>query len=119
MSPGPTTISAEISSTQNKVYYSPTRSYGIDMSDTFTWKQPPRDIPVGTLVRFVSGRPRFRGEGPRDPGADNDGVRLIGQLAVTVTTADEDAHGWGGIFNLNTVRGDSFSHYGDFLEVIK
>ena len=89
------------------------------MKETYTWNQAPRDIPVGTLVRFVPGRPRFRGEDPRDPGADNDGVNLIGQLAVTVTSADEDAHGWGGIFNLSTVRGDSFSHYGDFLEVIK
>ncbi len=89
------------------------------MSGTYTWNNPPRDIPVGTLVRFVPGRPRFRGEDPRDPGPDNGGVGLIGQLAITVTRAYEDQHGWGGIFNLNTVRGDSFSHYGDFLEVVQ
>ena len=83
------------------------------------WNHAPRDIPVGTLVRFVSGRPRFKGEAPRDPGAGNDGDPLVGQLAVTVTSADEEAHGWGGIFHLQTVKGDSFSHYGDFLEVVE
>ena len=120
MSPSPTIISAEISSTQNRVYYSRIRSYGIDMDDdTYTWNKPPRDIPVGTLVRFVSGRARFQGEGPRDPGADNDGEILIGQLAITVSGPDDDAHGWGGIFNLSTVRGDSLSHYGDFLEIVQ
>lgn len=85
----------------------------------YTWNQAPRDIPVGTLVRFVSGRPRFRGEDPRDPGPDNDGVGLVGQLAITVSSADEDQHGWGGIFNLSTVRGDSLSHFGDFLEIVQ
>lgn len=84
-----------------------------------SWHNHPRHIPIGTLVRFVSGRARFKGEGPRDPGADNDGEPLLGQLAVTVTSADEESYGWGGIFYLNTVRGDSFSHYGDFLEVVK
>ena len=82
------------------------------------WRNPPRNIPIGTLVRFVSGRARFKGEGPRDPGADNDGEPLLGQLAVTVTSAEEESHGWGGIFHLQTARGDSFSHYGDFLEVL-
>tara|TARA_Y100001963_G_scaffold132799_1_gene191784 strand:+ start:465 stop:728 length:264 start_codon:yes stop_codon:yes gene_type:complete len=84
----------------------------------YKWNHAPRDIPIGTLVRFVPGRARFNGEGPRDPGADNDGEPLLGQLAVTVTRADEEAHGWGGIFHLQTVRGDSFSHYGDFLEIV-
>ena len=89
------------------------------MDDAHRWYEAPKNIPIGSLVRFVSGRARFKGEGPRDPGADNYGETLIGQLAVTVTTADEDAHGWGGIFNSSTVRGDSFSHYGDFLEVVQ
>ena len=89
------------------------------MNEEYTWNQTPRDIPVGTLVRFVPGRSRFRGEGPRDPGADNDGEMLIGQLAITVCGPNHDAHGWGGIFHLKTVRGDSFSHYGDFLEVVQ
>ena len=89
------------------------------MKNSSKWYHAPKDIPVGTLVRFVSGRARFKGEGPRDPGAGNDGEPLVGQLAVTVTSADEEAHGWGGIFHLQTVRGDSFSHYGDFLEVVK
>ena len=93
----------------------PDSSYSFSMN---RWHNPLKDIPVGTLVRFVSGSPRFKGEGPRDPGAGNDGEPLLGQLAVTVTTAGEEAHGWGGIFHLNTVRGDSFSHYGDFLEVV-
>ena len=89
------------------------------MDDTYTWNQAPRDIPVGTLVRFVSGRTRYPAEGPRDPGTDNDGEGLIGQLAVTVTSAEEDTHGWGGVFRLNMVRGDSLSHYGDFLEIVR
>lgn len=88
------------------------------MKNSSKWYHGPRRIPIGTLVRFVSGRPRFSGEGPRDPGADNDGEPLLGQLAVTVTSADEETYGWGGIFHLQTVRGDSFSHYGDFLEVV-
>ena len=89
------------------------------MKDKHRWHHDPKHIPIGTLVRFVSGRARFNGEGPRDPGADNDGEPLLDQLAVTVTSADEETYGWGGIFYLNTVRGDSFSHYGDFLEVVK
>jgi len=97
----------------------PDSSYGIYMDETHRWHNAPKDIPLGSLVRFVSGRARFEGEGPRDPGADNDGEALIGQLAITVCGPDHDAHGWGGIFHLKTVRGDSFSHYGDFLEVIK
>ena len=88
------------------------------MTNAHRWYNTPKSIPIGSLVRFVSGRARFEGEGPRDPGADNDGEVLIGQLAITVSGPDEDAHGWGGIFNLKTMRGDSFSHYGDFLEVI-
>ena len=78
----------------------------------------PRDIPVGALVRFVHAPPRFSGEDPRSPGSDNYGEGLDGQLAVTVSGPFEDNHGWGGIFDLHTVRGDSFSHYGDFLEII-
>ena len=81
------------------------------------WFNPPRDIPVGTLVRFVNARQRFPGEN-RDPGSDNYDEPLHGQLAIVITGPDEDGHGWGGIFNLNTVRGDSLSHYGDFLEVV-
>ena len=89
------------------------------INEQYTWNQAPRDIPVGTLVRFVPGRARFQGEGPRDPGADNDGEVLIGQLAVIVANGREDVHGWGGVFGLNMVRGDSLSHYGDFLEIVQ
>ena len=89
------------------------------MNEEYTWNQTPRDIPIGTLVRFVPGRARFQGEGQRSPGADNDGEALIDQLAVTVTSGREDVHGWGGVFRLNTLRGDSLSHYGDFLEVVE
>lgn len=88
------------------------------MTNEYKWNNVPRDIPIGTLVRFVPGRPRFKGEDPRDPGPGNDGEPLLGQLAVTVSSADEEAHGWGGIFHLQTMRGDSFSHYGDFLEIV-
>ena len=87
--------------------------------DEEPWRHsPPADIPIGTLVRFVHAPPRFKGEDPRSPGGDNSGEDLVGQLAVTITSADDDAHGWGGLFYLNTVRGDSFSHYGDFLEIV-
>ena len=72
------------------------------------------DIPAGTLVRFVCAPARWSGEAPRPPGND-----LLGQLAITVTTATPDDHGWGGFIYLNTVRGESFTHYGDFLEVIE
>jgi len=89
------------------------------MNEQYTWNQAPRNISVGTLVRFVPGRPRFRGEDPRDPGYDNDGEALIGQLAVIVSSGREDVHGWGGVFRLNMVRGDSLSHFGDFLEVVQ
>ena len=89
------------------------------MDDAHKWYRAPKSIPIGSLVRFVSGCPRFDGESPRDPGTDNDGEVLIGQLAVTVSGPDHDAHGWGGIFHLKTVRGNSFSHYGDFLEVVQ
>ena len=94
-------------------------SYSIHMDETHRWYNAPKNIPLGSLVRFVYGHARFEGEGPRDPGADNDGEVLIGQLAITVSGPDHDAHGWGGIFHLKTVRGDSFSHYGDFLEVVQ
>ena len=77
------------------------------------------DIPVGTLVRFVCAPPRFKGEEPRDPGSDHEGHPLLGQLAITTSTASPDGHGWGGIIYVNAVRGDSFSYYGDFLEVIE
>ena len=87
------------------------------MTDKHKWRRPPKNIPVGTLVRFVAAPPRFTGESPRSPGNDNQNRELAGQLAVTVTRGEEESHGWGGIFHLHTVLGDSFSHYGDFLEV--
>lgn len=92
-------------------------SYSSSMNN---WRNHPKDIPAGTLVRFVYAPPR-RGFGkePRPPGNDNFNENLDGQLAIVITGPDEDGHGWGGIFNLNTVRGDSLSHYGDFLEVVK
>ena len=92
-------------------------SYSFSMKN---WRNSPKDIPAGTLVRFVYAPPR-RGFGKelRPPGNDNFNENLDGQLAIVITGPDEDGYGWGGIFNLNTVRGDSLSHYGDFLEVVK
>lgn len=79
----------------------------------------PKDIPAGTLVRFVQAPPRYSSEDWRSPGNDNYNENLVGQMAIVISGPDEDGYGWGGIFNLNTVRGDSLSHYGDFLEVVK
>jgi hypothetical protein len=79
----------------------------------------PKDISAGTLVRFVLAPPRYSSEDWRSPGNDNYNENLVGQLAIVIGGPDEDSYGWGGIFNLNTVRGDSLSHYGDFLEVVK
>ena len=73
-----------------------------------------KSFEAGALVRFINAPPRWKGDGPRPPG---DG--LEGKLAVILEGPFHDFHGWGGIFNLNTVRGDSLSHYGDFLEVVK
>ena len=62
-------------------------------------------------MRFVCAPPRWKGEDPRSPGDS-----LLGQLAITMSTAVEDDHGWGGFIYLNAMRGDSFTYYGDFLE---
>ena len=85
----------------------------------YKWHYGPKHIPVGTLVRFVHAPPRYSSEDWRSPGNDNSDEELDGQLAIVISGPDVDGHDWGGIFNLNTVRGDSFSHYGDFLEVVQ
>ena len=77
-----------------------------------------KQYPVGTLVRFVCAPPRWKSESPRVPGRDNDGEDLLGQLAVTISLAETDGYDWGGLIDVYTLKGDSFTHYGDFLEQV-
>ena len=67
---------------------------------------------IGDLVRFVAAPPRWKGEEPRAPEAS-----LMGKTGVVTGYAGDDAHEWGGIWNLY-VDGDWIQHYGDFMEVI-
>ena len=67
---------------------------------------------VGDLVKFVAAPPRWKGEEPRAPEAS-----LLGKTGVVTGYAGDDAHEWGGIWNM-LVDGDWVQHYGDFLEVI-
>jgi hypothetical protein len=67
----------------------------------------------GTLIRFIHAPPRWEGDTPRNPGPGVD----IGDLAVIIDYAGDDAHQWGGIFNVAMVHtGDQFMHWGDFME---
>jgi len=67
---------------------------------------------IGDLVKFVAAPPRWKGEEPREPEAS-----LVGKTGVVTGYAGDDAHEWGGIWNM-LVDGDWVQHYGDFLEVI-
>ena len=67
---------------------------------------------VGDLVRFASAPPRWKGEEPRQPEES-----LDGKTGVVTGYAGDDAHEWGGIWNL-LVEGNRVQYYGDFLEVI-
>ena len=77
----------------------------------YDWGSPNKDIPIGTLVRFVSAPPRFKGEEWRDPGSN-----LMGETAIVLSEAQDDSHNWGGRFRLHSPERGYIAHYGDFLE---
>lgn len=84
------------------------------MSEMYKWASPDKNIPVGTLVRFVYAPPRYKSEGPRCPGKD-----LEGELAIILDSCGSDGHSWGGVFMVKVNRtGRQFMHWGDFMEVI-
>ena len=83
--------------------------------EEYKWHSPDRNIPVGTLVRFVSAPPRYAEERWRSPGDD-----LEGELAVIVDWCGSDSHNWGGVFMVNANKtGKQFMHWGDFLEIVQ
>tara|TARA_R100000008_G_scaffold51322_1_gene30877 strand:+ start:249 stop:512 length:264 start_codon:yes stop_codon:yes gene_type:complete len=84
------------------------------MSKVHGWASPDRNIPAGTLVRFVHAPPRYNGEDPRSPGD-----ALLGELAIVVEFCGNDVHDWGGIFMMNLNKtGKQLRYYGDFLEIV-
>ena len=86
------------------------------MKERYIWSHDEiKDIPVGTLVRFVSAPPRFSGEAPRDPGSN-----LLSTVGIVLSDGMPDGHGWGGLFSIHSNEHDErISFYGDFLEVIE
>ena len=108
-------ISAVTSNTSNEVYYSQPCSYAIYMNEQeYRWHSPDRDIPVGTLVRFVEAPPRYEEEDWRDPGED-----LLGTTAIILSEAQSDSYNWGGRFSLHTTGHGYVYHWGDFLEIVQ
>jgi len=67
---------------------------------------------IGDLVKFVAAPPRWKGEDPRPPVTG-----FKGKTGIVFGYAGDDAHEWGGIWNL-LVDGEWIQFYGDFLEVI-
>ena len=85
------------------------------MKKTNTWSRDEiKEIPVGTLVRFVHATPRYIGETPQDPGGD-----LLGTVGVVLSDGVPCGHSWGGLFSIHSNEHDGHvSHYGDFLEIV-
>ena len=75
---------------------------------------PEKNIPTGSLVRFVCAPPRYPSEAPRDPG---DG--LYGETAIVLSKRTIAAHAWGGRFELYMPSEGVFDHWGDFLEIVE
>jgi len=65
----------------------------------------------GDLIKFVCARPRWKGDGPREP------TGLLGKVGIVIGFSYDDAHGWGGIWDL-IVEGQPTQYYGDFMEVL-
>lgn len=65
----------------------------------------------GDLVKFVHAPSRWSSEPPREP------VGLLGKTGIIVAYSHDDAHQWGGIWQL-MVEGHEVDYWGDFLEVI-
>ena len=78
------------------------------------WSSPDKDIPVGTLVRFVHAPARFKGEDPREPSG------LEGTMGIIIENDLEwnGGHNWGGLFRIGLTDGRIFDYYGDFLEPV-
>jgi len=98
------------------IYIRLTGFYSLSMKEEYTWSHDEiRDIPVGTLVRFVDAPPRFKGEAPRGPGSN-----LLNTVGIILSDGAPDAHGWGGVFSIHSnEHGERIQFYGDFLEVIE
>jgi hypothetical protein len=78
-------------------------------------RNPIKDIPIGTLVRFVNAPPRWKGEDPRPPGHG-----ILGEVAVVLDYCGSDAHGWGGVYMLHQLsNSEQYMHWGDFMEIIQ
>ncbi len=78
-------------------------------------KSKNKSFEAGTLVRFVCAPPRWRGDGPREPGNN-----LEGQLAVVLEGPLQDMHDWGGVFRVHALTNDqTFDHWGDFMEPVE
>ena len=86
------------------------------MKEKYTWSHDEiRDIPIGTLVRFVSAPPRFSGEAPRAPGSN-----LLNTVGIVLSDGMPDAPDWGGLFRIHSnEHATCISFYGDFLEIIE
>jgi len=86
------------------------------MKEKHAWSHDEiRDIPIGTLVRFVSAPPRFSGEAPRAPGSN-----LLNTVGIVLSDGMPDAHDWGGLFSIHSnEHATCISFYGDFLEIIE
>tara|TARA_R110000824_G_scaffold203595_2_gene388109 strand:- start:2074 stop:2337 length:264 start_codon:yes stop_codon:yes gene_type:complete len=82
------------------------------METEFAWASPEKDFQAGTLVRFVYGPPRYKGEARdhRCPGGD-----LLGKHGVVISGPFPDSHQWGGVFHVH-FQGVTVSHWGDFME---
>lgn len=84
------------------------------MKNQYRWNSPDRNLPVGTLIRFVNAPPRYASEDWRSPGDD-----LEGELAVIVDWCGSDSHNWGGVFMVSANKtGKQFMHWGDFMEIV-
>jgi len=84
------------------------------MNELYRWHSPDKDIPVGTLVRFVCAPPRFADEDWRDPGEG-----LEGATAIVLSGVISDSYNWGGRFNLYSTEHGPVVHWGDFLEAVE
>jgi|TARA_R100000458_G_C8038334_1_gene90783 hypothetical protein len=75
---------------------------------------PEKNIPTGSLVRFVCAPPRWDNESPRDPGSG-----LYGETAIVLSKRTTCEHAWGGRFELYMPSEGVFDHWGDFLEIVE
>lgn len=67
---------------------------------------------IGALVKFVPAPGRWKSEMDRCPGK-----RIVGKLAVVMAYVPDDSHEWGGRWTV-FCDGNTFDHWGDFMEVL-